>query len=81
MSPVRFETQQLITKETSSQQLLSPPSPIASVSDSQTQQQYLATLTNLLKQQQCNSDVLGMQQEALGSLLPVGEFSQHLQVR
>ncbi|XP_070143773.1 zinc finger protein 2 isoform X2 [Drosophila kikkawai] len=71
-SPSRFENQQLLAKETSS----SRQSPIPSISDTQSQQQYLATLTNLLKQQQCNSEVLAMQPEAL---LPTGEFSQHLQ--
>ncbi|KAH8252418.1 hypothetical protein KR038_010257, partial [Drosophila bunnanda] len=71
-SPLRFENPQLVAKETNSNR----QSPIASMSDAQTQHQYLATLTNLLKQQQCNSEVLGMQPDAL---LPMGEFSQHLQ--
>ncbi|KAH8384912.1 hypothetical protein KR200_005657, partial [Drosophila serrata] len=71
-SPLRFENPQLLAKETNS----SRQSPIAPTSDTQTQQQYFATLTNLLKQQQCNSEVLGMQPDAL---LPMGEFSQHLQ--
>ncbi|KAH8256475.1 hypothetical protein KR032_009428, partial [Drosophila birchii] len=71
--PLRFENPQLLAKETSNSR--QSPS-IASISDTPNQHQYLATLTNLLKQQQCNSEVLAMQPE---SLLPTGEFSQHLQ--
>jgi len=46
--------------------------------DSQAQQQYLATFAALLKQQQGNSEAVGLHPEALP--LSAGEFSQHLQV-
>ncbi|XP_065723496.2 zinc finger protein 2 isoform X3 [Drosophila suzukii] len=69
VSPLRLDSQQ--SKET---RLLSP-SPMSV--DSQAQQQYLATFAALLKQQQGNSEAVGLHPEALP--LSAGEFSQHLQ--
>ncbi|XP_016967312.1 zinc finger protein 2 isoform X2 [Drosophila biarmipes] len=68
VSPLRLDSQQ--NKEVR----LSTPSPMSV--DSQAQQQYLATFAALLKQQQGNSETVGLHSEALSLS---GEFSQHLQ--
>ncbi|XP_044251353.1 zinc finger protein 2 isoform X2 [Drosophila takahashii] len=69
VSPLRLEAQ--LSKE--SRHL--SPSPMSA--DSQAQQQYLATFAALLKQQQGNSEAVGLHPEGLS--LSAGELSQHLQ--
>ncbi|XP_044316563.1 zinc finger protein 2 isoform X2 [Drosophila rhopaloa] len=69
VSPLRVESQ------ASKEIRYLTPSPMSL--DSQNQQQYLATFAALLKQQQCNSDAVGVHPEALS--LSTGEISQHLQ--
>ncbi|KAH8269798.1 hypothetical protein KR018_008128, partial [Drosophila ironensis] len=61
----------IASKETTTMQSSSIPV------DIQTQQQHLATLNALLKQQQSNPDTLSLRPEPLS--LAAGEFSQHLQ--